>query len=114
MVTLSIRSVAETCHYVIVYHSRRLHHCIAGRWSNKTETHLLEFLAHHRANFRDRRQVSHTLPLIDDWITIHEAPKEVTESVFIIAEVLDEGFCVIDCGINLGAVANDTRIAHKP
>ena len=105
--------MAETFYEMVVDHAGRLHQRVACRGADETETEILEGLAHLSAGIRDRRDVLHRFPLIDDGLAADEAPQEIAESVFIITEMCYEDFGIVDGRPYLGLVTNDSGITHQ-
>src|SRR2546430_17330059 len=66
--------ITETIDEVIVYHSNRLHVGIHDRRTNETESATLKVLAERIGLDRSRGNLSHDLPPVKRWLSVHETP----------------------------------------
>jgi len=93
---LTIQGVSKAGDEMIIDHARTLHHRVAGGGANEGEAELLEGLAHLDARLCRDGHILHSLPVIDDRLSIDEGPEKVGEGILIGPEVLDEGASIVD------------------
>lgn len=104
--------VAKAIDQVIVDHADGLHKSIANGGADKIESPFLEVLAHSVRFGGACGDVFQRFPGVLNWLAADELPDVFVERSELSLHI-KKGFCILDCGVNLQAVANDARIGQK-
>src|SRR5690606_15877122 len=102
-------AVSPAVDQVIIYQPARLHMSIHDRASHKFEPALGQIPAERIGFGADCRHLRRVFPTVNNWLGAHKRPDVMIERSELLLD-LQKAFCVVDGGVYLESIADDSWI----